>query len=100
MKPPYDVVAIKARAVETAHALGAAVRVTGAFPDDASRARMRASFERGDLATWGYDDAYARDSTAPQALLAGARAVLCFAIPYATAQPPDARGRGRVSNYA
>lgn len=96
-----DAAAIKARALQSARELGAAgARVTAAFADDESRARLRASFARGDLATWRYDDAYARKAADPQALLPDARAVLCLAFAYATPQPAHDRGRGRVSNYA
>jgi epoxyqueuosine reductase len=97
-----DLAAVKAVAVETARRLGAGdVRVTSAFPDDESRERLSASFARGDLATWRYDDRYARDATDPQTILAGARSVICAAFPYATAlRSAPAPLRGRVSNYA
>jgi epoxyqueuosine reductase len=96
-----DLVEIKRLAVAAARELGAGdVRVTAAFDDAESRERMRAAFERGDFVTWRYDDTYARRAADPGELLAGARSVICVAMPYAT--PPPARGRlhGRVSNYA
>ncbi|MEO6836340.1 MAG: tRNA epoxyqueuosine(34) reductase QueG [Candidatus Tumulicola sp.] len=99
---PLDLAAIKELAVQTARELGAGdVRVAAAFADDESCRRMRESFARGDLATWGYDRRYARQATDPRELLKNARSVVCVAFPYATpaAQAPG-RLRGRVSNYA
>ncbi len=94
-------VELKSLAVATAHSLGAAeVRVTQAAADDESRRRMRASFERGDLATWPYDGAYADRANDPRVLLDGARSVLCLAFPYATPPPRQRPLHGRVSNYA
>ncbi len=61
---------------------------------------MIASFDRGDLATWGYDATYAQRATEPSDVLPGARSVLCVALPYARPRPHERRGRGRVSNYA
>jgi epoxyqueuosine reductase len=61
---------------------------------------MRASFERGDLATWSYGEAYAAAAADPATLLPGARSVVCIAVPYATRPPAERRGRGRVSAYA
>jgi epoxyqueuosine reductase len=86
----------------TAREAGAGdVKIAPAGDDAAARARFAASLERGDLATWPYDEAYAEKAASPQALLAGARSVICVAVPYATEAP---RGRGpltgRVSNYA
>ncbi len=97
-----DPVALKALAVQVALEAGAgAVRVTPAFADEATRARMLASFERGDLSSWGYGDEYAQKASDPQAVLASARTVICMAFPYATPSPePDGLLRGRVSNYA
>jgi epoxyqueuosine reductase len=96
-----DLGQIKRRAIETACSLGAGdVRVTAAFDDPESRERMRASFERGDLATWQFDDEYARRAADPQELLAGARSVICIAVPYSTAAPKRGALLGRVSNYA
>jgi epoxyqueuosine reductase len=92
---------IKSLAIERARALGAGdVRVVDARADEQSRERMRASFERGDLATWGYTDTYARTAADPSAVLAGARSVVCIAVPYATPQAPRPPLHGRVSNYA
>ncbi len=78
----------------------AAVRVAPAVPDMRSRERLSASFARGDLETWSYDERYAQSATDPRALLPDARSVICIAVPYAS--PPVARERlqGRVSNYA
>ena len=92
---------IKAIAISRAQALGAGdVRVAEARADDESRERMRASFERGDLQTWGYDEGYARAAADPQTILAGARSIVCIAVPYATAAPARPPLHGRVSNYA
>jgi epoxyqueuosine reductase len=92
---------IKALALERARALGAGdVRVVDAREDEQSRDRMRESFERGDLRTWGYDDAYARAAADPQRILAGARSIICIAVPYATQEPARPPLHGRVSNYA
>jgi len=77
-----------------------AVRIAGADADSRTLARMRAALGRGDLATWSYDEAYAQAASDPRALLPGARSVVCVAVPYATAPPPERRGRGRVSAYA
>jgi len=93
--------AIKALAVERARALGAGdVRVVAAHEDAQSRERMRLAFARGDHATWGYDDGYARTAADPQAILAGARSIVCVAVPYATAPRERPPLHGRVSNYA
>ena len=93
--------AIKQLAVRTALALGAgAVRVTSARADEESRRRMQAAFARRDFLCWSYDDEYARRATDPGELCAGARSVLCIALPYATAAPRAGPLRGRVSNYA
>jgi len=67
-------------------------------------AALAASFARGDLATWGFDETYAAKASDPATLLPNARSVICVAIPYAVATS-DARPRGvalagRVSNYA
>jgi epoxyqueuosine reductase len=92
----------RTRAVKAAaRACGAAaVRIADAEPDAVARERMRAAFARGDFATWAYDDAYAAAATDPRTLLAGARSVVCIAIPFATPPPAQRRGRGRVSAYA
>ncbi len=97
-----DFTAIKALAVRTARRLGAGdVRVVAAFADEATRERMRQSFQRGDLATWGYGDRYARAATDASTILEKARSVICVAVPYAAneAHAEDPL-RGRVSNYA
>jgi epoxyqueuosine reductase len=62
---------------------------------------LRASFARGDLATWPYDDGYARRASSPRDALPNARSVVCIAVAYAT-QPSVRRAplSGRVSNYA
>ena len=90
------------RAVKAAaRACGAgAVRIAAADADPLTRERMRAAFARGDFATWPYDDAYAARASDPGALLAGARSVVCVAMPYATPAPRERAGRGRVSAYA
>jgi epoxyqueuosine reductase len=96
-----DPAAIKGRAVRSAFALGAAaVRVASASPDDASRGRMEEAFARGDFLTWGYGRRYAREACDPGHLLAGARSVLCIALPYATPRAKAGPLHGRVSNYA
>ena len=97
-----DYAAIKARAVEHALRSGAsAARIAPAFADEGSRERMRDAFARDDFATWPYDEAYAVRASDPERLLAGARSVICVAVPYATRRVArrDLRG-GRVSNYA
>jgi epoxyqueuosine reductase len=97
-----DYEAIKALAIHAARALGAGdVRVVSASSDEATRQRLRASFARGDLATWRYGERYARVAADPSALLQNAKAVVCVAVPYwageVRARTPL---RGRVSNYA
>jgi epoxyqueuosine reductase len=77
-----------------------AVRIASAARDAETRARFGAALDRGDLATWSYDDAYADQAADPQSLLPGARSIVCVAIPYATPVPRERRGRGRVSAYA
>lgn len=93
---------IKERATRLALELGAgAVRVVSASPDRPTHDRMAKAFRRGDHATWGYDAEYARRASDPSALLAGARSVVCIAVPYATDSPQtNAPLLGRVSNYA
>jgi epoxyqueuosine reductase len=92
---------IKTLATQRARALGAGdVRVVDAREDPESRERMRASFDRGDLRTWGYDAEYARAAADPQVILAGARSIICIAVPYATPSPVRPPLHGRVSNYA
>lgn len=77
------------------------LRVTGARVDDEARNRMRASFARGDLDTWGYGEGYADAASDPASLLREARCVVCIAVPYRTEEPRRRRRlSGRVSNYA
>jgi epoxyqueuosine reductase len=98
---PYNAAALTAAVKRAAAECGArAVRIAAADADPATRARMRDAFDRGDLATWSYDDAYAQAASDPATLLPGARSVVCIAVPYATAAPAERRGRGRVSAYA
>jgi len=96
----YDAAAIKQLARGTALDLGASdVRVAAAADTSDVRRALRESFARGDLATWPYDDAYAAKAADPSHVLAGARSVICIAIPY-DAHVPEARlSEGRVSNY-
>lgn len=92
---------MKARIIERAHALGAgAIRFTSGEHDPLVAERLRAALARGDLATWGYDDAYATTAATPEHLLPGARTVICLAVPYATDGVRERPGTGRVSNYA
>jgi epoxyqueuosine reductase len=77
-----------------------ACSIVAATPDAVTSARMNESVARGDLATWGYDAAYAERASDPGAALNGARSVVCVAIAYATDTPRRERLRGRVSNYA
>ena len=94
--------ALKRVVVDAAREAGAdAVRVTAAEPDASTGRHMRESFARGDLQTWGYDDAYARRVSDPENALPGARSVVCCAFAYATPSPTDSAPLlGRVSNYA
>ncbi len=92
---------LKQRIVAEARARGAVdVRVTEAVTDEELRARLRASFERGDLSTWPYDERYAYAASDPDSVLAGARSIVCLAVPYATSPTRRAPLQGRVSNYA
>jgi epoxyqueuosine reductase len=94
--------------VDTTSAVRAAARECGAQAvciapanaDYATRERIRRALERGDLATWSYDEDYAGAASDPQTLLPGARSVVCIAVAYATPVPRERRGRGRVSAYA
>lgn len=96
-----DPPALRARIVAEAHARGAIdVRITGEHIDELTRERMRASFDRGDLATWSYDEQYASRAADAASILPGARTVICVAVPYATAPPSRGPLHGRVSNYA
>jgi epoxyqueuosine reductase len=98
---PSEAPALKGRIVAAALALGAgAVRVVRAFPDAESRERLARSFSRGDLATWPYDERYAESASDPQAILPGARSVVCVAVAYASPPPARKALQGRVSNYA
>jgi len=92
---------LRSEVVRRARELGAiAVRFTRARTDEPTQERLAKSFERGDLATWSYDERYARTASSPQALLPGARTVICVAVPYATEAPVRPPLTGRVSNYA
>jgi epoxyqueuosine reductase len=96
-----DSAQIKSLLVRRARELNVgAIRVVDAIADAATRERLEASFERGDLASWPYDRAYAHVSSDPANVLAGARSVICIAMPYATPAPRRTVLRGRVSNYA
>lgn len=87
--------------IAAARACGAdAVRIASAEPLVSARDDLTASFARGDLATWPYDERYAGAATDPRTLLPGARSVVCIAVAYATPARPPGPGRGRVSNYA
>jgi epoxyqueuosine reductase len=92
---------IKALVTRIARERGAGdVRVAPAFVDTLSRERMQDAFARGDFATWSYDAEYAAAAADPQHILAGARTVICLAVPYATPEQRRSPLRGRVSNYA
>lgn len=92
---------LRERVLSAARRCGAdAVRIAPAEPEESTRRRLAASFRRGDLQTWAFDDAYAAKAADPSTLLAGARSVVCVAVAYATPSQPVERGRGRVSNYA
>lgn len=96
-----DAAALAAAVKSAARSCGAgAVRIAAAGADVSTRARIRASLARGDLATWSYDEEYARVASDPAELLPGARSVVCVAVAYATPPPRERRGRGRVSAYA
>jgi epoxyqueuosine reductase len=91
----------RAIARESARREGAAIAIASAEPETATRQRMAAAFAGGSFTAWRYDDAYAAAASDPATILAGARAVVCVAVPFAHA-PPAGRAplRGRVSNYA
>lgn len=76
------------------------VRVAPAFADEATRTRLRASFARGDLATWRYDATRADRAADPRTILHDAKSVICVAFAYATPGPRRAPLSGAVSNYA
>jgi epoxyqueuosine reductase len=92
----------RAIALEAAETGGATrVAFASARPDERALAWSRASFARGDFATWPYDDAYARASTDPQTILAGATSIVCIALAFAHPPPQERLPlTGRVSNYA
>lgn len=95
-----DAAAIKQLARDAAMALGASDVCVAPANDAASvRRDLRESFARGDLATWPYDDAYAAKAADPSHVLAGARSVICIAIPYEAASSQTQPRAGRVSNY-
>lgn len=93
---------LKERVVALARQAGAsAVAVAAADDDLPARERFDAAIGRGDLASWPYDAEYVSRATSPRALLAGAKSVVCIAVPYATKPPPGrAPLTGRFSNYA
>ena len=96
----FDAAAIKELAREVALRLGAGdVRVASASDSAQTQAALRESFARGDLATWPYDDAYAAKAADPSHVLAGARSVICIAVPYSGAAREPGPLQGRVSNY-
>ncbi len=98
---PFDLDAIKRLARQEALRLGASdVRVADAREDSHTRDAMRAAFSRGDFTTWPYDDTYASKAASPRHVLAGARSVICIAVPYRTQTPSWGPMEGRVSNYA
>jgi epoxyqueuosine reductase len=95
-----EAAAIKALARDAAIRLGASdVRVAPASDSGELRAALRASFARGDFATWPYDDAYAVKASDPAHVLAGARCVICIAVPYSADAPGSLPLHGRVSSY-
>jgi epoxyqueuosine reductase len=94
-------VELRASVLAAARKCGAdAVRIAPADPQTWTHERMNASFERGDLQTWPYDERYAAKAANPRTLLAAARSVVCVAVAYATPGEAQREGRGRVSNYA
>jgi len=94
-------VELRASVLAAARKCGAdAVRIAPAEPQAWTHERMTASFERGDLQTWPYDERYAAKAADPRTLLAAARSVVCIAVAYATPAEAQGYGRGRVSNYA
>ena len=87
--------------IAAARACGAdAVRIAPAEPQAWTHERLSASFVRGDLQTWPYDEKYAAAAADPRTLLPDARSVVCVAVAYATPAETPRPGRGRVSNYA
>jgi epoxyqueuosine reductase len=94
--------ALKSRVIAAALEAGAgAVAIASAEDDARARERFGAAIAREDFATWPYDAAYAALASSPQALLPGAKSIVCIAIPYGTEAPAGrAPLTGRVSNYA
>ena len=89
--------AVKAAALASgAHA----VRIASAEEDAPTRARFAAAVARGDVATWRYDDDYARVASDPSTILPGARSIVCIAVAYPHGGARERPGRGRVSAYA
>ncbi len=76
------------------------IRVASADAGETTRVRLRRSFARGDVATWGYDEARAARAVDARTVLESARSVICVAIAYATREPVRAPLEGRVSCYA
>ena len=94
-------VELRASVLAAARTCGAdAVRIAPADPQTWTRERLNASFARGDLQTWPYDERYAAQAADPRTLLAAARSVVCVAVAYATPGEAQRDGCGRVSNYA
>ena len=94
-------VELRASVIAAARKCGAdAVRIAPAEPQAWTHERMAASFGRGDLRTWPYDEAYAAKAADPRTLLTEARSVVCVAVAYATPSEAPRPGSGRVSNYA
>jgi epoxyqueuosine reductase len=92
---------VRAEVVAAVRAAGAdIVRIAPADALEATRIALAAAFERGDLAGWRYDSAYAASASDPHTLLPGARSVICIAVAYATPARRRRPGSGRVSNYA
>jgi len=101
VKPSGDAPDYRAIARESARRAGAAVAFASAAPAEEARLRMRAAFAGGDFTTWEYDDGYAAAASDPATILAGARSVVCVALPFAHPAPAGrAPLSGRVSNYA
>ncbi len=99
--PVSDLAAIKREAAELAMRLGAsAVRVAPASALRATGEQMENAFDRGDFTTWPYGPRYAKTASDPQNVLAGARSVICIAVPYRTDRPAAKPLEGRVSAYA
>jgi epoxyqueuosine reductase len=95
------VTALRERVVAAARAAGAdAVRIAPVDAGATTRSRLRDAFARGDLATWAYDDAYARAASDARTVFAGAHSVVCIAMTYGAPPALDRRDRGRVSIYA